>query len=75
MKNLIGGKEPLETSYFHCDERGILGDRGWLDRAELPYNAAHGSPRHLPEENYLTQLIVTGVNNRFPFTGLNHVLA
>ena len=47
---------PLETSYSHCDELGILRDRGRLDRAELPYDATHGSPYDLPKEDNLTQL-------------------
>ena len=39
---------PLETSYSHCDELGILRDSRRLDRTELPYDAAHGSPHDLP---------------------------
>ena len=53
----------LETSYSHCDELSILRDRGRLDRAELPFDTAHGSLHDLPEENYFTPLFFARVDN------------
>ncbi|CAH3124766.1 unnamed protein product, partial [Porites lobata] len=53
---------PLETSYSHCDELGILRDSRRLDRAELPYDAAHGSPHDLP--NCFMPVSTTVVNMR-----------
>ena len=72
---MIGGKELRETSYAHSDELGILRDSGKLGRAELPYDAAHGSPHVLPEEIYFTQFIFACVSNRCRHAGVNHVLA
>ena len=53
----------LETSYSHCHELSILRDRGRLDRAELPFDTAHGSLHDLPEENYFTPLFFARVDN------------
>ena len=58
---------PLETSYSHCNELGIL-----RDRAELPYDAAHGSPHDLPKEDNLTQLFYAPVNNRCQHAGVRN---
>ena len=63
---------PLESSYSHCDELGILRDRGRLDRAELPYDAAHGSLHDLPKEDNLTQLFYARVNNRCQHAGVRN---
>ena len=63
---------PLESSYSHCDELGISRDRGRLDRAELPYDAAHGSLHDLPKEDNLTQLFYARVNNRCQHAGVRN---
>ena len=56
----------LETSYSHCDELSILRDRGRLDRAELPFDTAHGSLHDLPEENYFTPLFFCPCRQQLP---------
>ena len=55
------------------DELGVLRVGGRLDRAELPYDAAH--PMILPKKHHITQLIVADVHNRYRHAGVNHVLA
>ena len=78
MKDLIGGKEVKRQSHLKpltpiMDELGVLRVGGRLDRAELPYDAAH--PMILPKKHHITQLIVADVHNRSRHAGVNHVLA
>ena len=78
IKELRGGKEvskqrdlkPLTTI---MDELGVLRVGGQLNRAELPYNAAH--PMILPKKHHITRLIVADVHQRCRHTGVKHVLA
>ncbi|XP_068723286.1 uncharacterized protein [Montipora capricornis] len=76
--DLIGGKEVKRQSHLKpvtpiMDELGVLRVGGRLDRAELPYDAAH--PMILPKKHHITQLIAADVHNRCRHAGINHVLA
>ena len=78
MKDLIEGKEVKRQSHLKSltpivDELGVLRVGGRLERAELPYDAAH--PLILPKKHHITQLIVADVHNRRRHTEVNHVLA
>ena len=68
MIDFIGGK-PLTPI---VDDLGFLRVRGRLDRAELPYDAAH--PMILPKKHHIAKLIVANVRNGFRDAWLNHVL-
>ena len=79
MKYLIGGKEVKRQNHLKrltpiVNELaiGVLRVGGRLDRAELPYDAAH--PMILPKKHHITQLIVADVYNRCRHAGVNHVL-
>ena len=75
---LTAGKEVKRQSHLKpltaiVDGLGVLRVGGRLDRAELPYDAAH--PMILPKKHHITQLIVANVHNRCRHARVNHVLA
>ena len=55
------------------DELGVLRVGGRLNRAELPYDAAH--PMILPKKHHITRLVEADVHHRCRHAGVNHVLA
>ena len=78
IKELKGGREVNKQSHLKpltpiVDELGVLRVGGRLNRAELPYDAAH--PMILPKKHYITRLVVADVHHRCRHAGVNHVLA
>ena len=78
MQDLKSGKEVSRQSHLQAltpvvDESGMLRVGGRLNRAELPYDAAH--PMVLPKKHHITRLIVADVHTRCRHAGVNHVLA
>ena len=78
IKELKGGKVVSRQSHLNpltpiMDELGVLRVGGRLNRAELPYDAAH--PMSLPKKHHITQLVIADVHHRCRHAGVNHVLA
>ena len=78
IKELKGGGEVSKQSHLKpltpiVDELGVLRVGGRLNRAELPYDAAH--PMILPKKHHITRLVVADVHHRCRHAGVNHVLA
>ena len=73
-----GGGEVSKQSHLKpltpiVDELGVLRVGGRLNRAELPYDAAH--PMILPKKHHITRLVVADVHHHCRHAGVNHVLA
>ena len=78
IKELKGGGEVSKQSHLKpltpiVDELGVLRVGGRLNRAQLPYDAAH--PMILPKKHHITRLVVADVHHRCRHAGVNHVLA
>ena len=76
IKKLKGGEEVSKQSHLKpltpiMDELGVLRVGGRLNRAELPYDAAH--PMILPKTHHITRLVVADVHHCCRHAGVNHV--